>query len=443
MQPHITNLVRHLPEGIVRQIILVAVAPVLGIYAQEPVHIKALLSVCRLWRAAALPIYCSCVTVCAFADRQSMYWTRKGLSSTKARELGWQGYAREAVVVASNKPASLCALLNELRKQKDEFVKISRVKLCLVGQKTMADMPHEPRVERMTIDPGPIFSALEDALPAIRQLKIEASNARIMHTNDAPGSHDDGGNSNIDGGRRSHVESTTTYGTQTICSRIVHIDASACPALVFGETALPNLSSLKVNISGSSAEDMLALVRQQAATLVRLEVCYIRIRDCGGIVADQFGRPVVYSHTKELILDVLGAYDESELLQRTAPSGTPFPSLEHLRCASAYPFADDVLLRGALRSLRKLVIPIDASVAGWLLSESSTEGTRPLKRYARLAGVEVRIITRADAHDSRNQAIHARVLDVASQMSQLLWLRIRYPNSQVAEYKQQQQQQQQ
>ncbi|KAJ2083437.1 hypothetical protein H4R24_000817 [Coemansia sp. RSA 988] len=286
----------------------------------------------------------------------------------------------------------------------------------------------------MTIDPGPIFNALEDALPAIRQLKIEASNVRVVNAIKPPSSQSSDGDKISGEERRCLISLNSFRRTQTICNRIVHIDASSCPALVLGAAVLPNLSSLVLSISASGSENMLAVVRQQAATLVRLEVRYIRIHDCSGIVVDQIGNPVVYLHTKELVLDVLGTYDESELLQRTMPSGTPFPSLEHLRCVSAYPFANDVLLRGALHSLRRLVIPIDLSVSGWLLSENSTEGTRPLNKYVRLAGVEVRIITRADARDSRNQAIHARVLDAASQMSQLLWLRIRYPNSQVAEY---------
>ncbi|PIA16652.1 hypothetical protein COEREDRAFT_81024 [Coemansia reversa NRRL 1564] len=435
MQLHVTSLARHLPEDIVRQIILVAVVPVLGIYKQEPVNINALLSVCRLWRTAALPIYCSCITVCSSADRQSIYWARKGLSSTKAHKLGWQGYAREAVVVASHRSVFLCELQDELRKLKDKFVKISRVRLCLVGQRTMDNMSQEPRIESTTIDPGPIFSALEDALPDIQQIKIEASNARIVHAIKAPDSQENGSNSNSGAEKCSHVPSISTYCTQTICSRIVYIDASFCPALAFAATALPNLSSLVLSISGSSLEDMLAVARQQATTLVRLEVRYIYIRDCNGIVEDHLGVPVVYSRTKMLVLDVLGAFDESELHQRTAPSGTPFPRLEHLCCTSAYPFANNVLLRGALHSLRKLVIPIDVSVAGWLLSESSKESTRPLHKYARLTGIEVRIITRTDARDSRNQAIHARILDAAFQTPQLLWLRIRYPNSQVSEYK--------
>ncbi|KAJ2614624.1 hypothetical protein H4S08_001625 [Coemansia sp. RSA 1365] len=435
MQSHVTSLARHLPEDIIRQIILAAVVPMLGIYTQEPVNIKGLLSVCRLWRTAALPIYCSSITVCSSEDRKSIYWARKGLSYTKAHKLGWQGYAREAVVVASHRSASLCALQDELRKLKGEFFKISRVRLCLVGQRTMDNILQAPRVESMAIDPGPIFSALEDALPAIRQIKIEASNARIMHAIKASDIQEDGSDSNSVAEKCSRAPSIAAHCTQTICSRIVHIDASFCPALAFAATALPNLSSLVLSISGSGTENMLAVARQQAATLVRLEVRYIHIRDCNGIVEDQLGAPVVYLRAKKLVLDVLGAFDEGELHQRTAPSGTPFPYLEHLCCTSAYPFANDVLLRGALYSLHRLVIPVDVSVAGWLLSESSKESTRPLHKYAQLAGIEVRIITRTNARDSRNQAIHARVLDAAFQMPQLLWLQIRYPNSQVAEYK--------
>ncbi|KAI9473109.1 hypothetical protein BX667DRAFT_532507 [Coemansia mojavensis] len=80
----------------------------------EPVHIKELLGVSRSWRAVAIPIYCSCITICSIADRKSMYWARKGLSATKAHDLNWQSFARRAVVVVSGHGASAEEMLAEL-----------------------------------------------------------------------------------------------------------------------------------------------------------------------------------------------------------------------------------------------------------------------------------------------------------------------------------------
>ncbi|KAJ2384775.1 hypothetical protein H4S02_004659, partial [Coemansia sp. RSA 2611] len=210
-------------------------------------------------------------------------------------------------------------------------------------------------------------------------------------------------------------------------SSLTHIEVTACPAFSISTAPLPSLRVLVLNMTGTGVHDALTFTHQHAATLERLEVKYIHIRHCRGLLYNDFGQGVVYPHVRELTLDVLGAYDDSVLQHRISPDGNPFPSLQRLSCGAVYPFANNVLLRGAHHSLRRLIISIDASVVAWLLPEATS-----LRKYARLAGMEARIISRAGVHG--NMDIHARVLDAAFQVHQLHWLRIRFPNLQVAEY---------
>ncbi|KAJ2827857.1 hypothetical protein IWW50_001681 [Coemansia erecta] len=376
---------QELSGDIVRLIAREAAALPVSRFGQEPVHIQQLLAVCRLWRAVSLPVYCASITVCTSADRRALYWARKGLSSAKAHALGWQMYARQALVVVSGREAldKPCAVISALR---GVFLRISRVKLHLMT------------------NPGPAFKALNAVFPAMREMKLEATNAQILHTMDVP------------------------------ISSLTHVEVTSCPAFRLSAASaiaapLPSLRTLVLGLAGSNVSDALAFARQHAASLVRLEVKYIRVRDCAGLVLDEQNRLVEYTHVEVLKLDVLGAYDERSLAQRVAIPGTPFPSLCYLNCGAMYPFANSVLLRGALPTLRVLIIAMDMQVASWLLPDATC-----LRKYARLAGMEARIVSRAAAEDSQNLAVRARVLDAAFQAPQLLWLRIRSPNALVAEF---------
>ncbi|KAJ2158629.1 hypothetical protein GGF46_003629 [Coemansia sp. RSA 552] len=244
------------------------------------------------------------------------------------------------------------------------------------------------------LDPGPILRILEAAFPATQQIKLEASNTRISHPIMAP---------------------ISTIG------HIVHMEVSCCPAFVLGNAPMPSLSSLVMTMPSTDTAGMISLARKHASTLVKLNVKQISTLDCGRLVADEHGATTVYARLKVLTLDVLGAYSENELRQRTAPAGTPFPALVHLSCNSAYPFANDVLLRGALPTLRKLVIPADAAVISWLFPGPlhGAKAVNSLSKFLSLAGLEVRIITRAHPLDARNIAIQARILGAASQAPQL------------------------
>ncbi|KAJ2501188.1 hypothetical protein GGH96_002109 [Coemansia sp. RSA 1972] len=345
-------------------------------FGQEPVHIRALLSVCQLWRTASLSVYCSCITVCMPADRIALYWARKGLSATKARALGWHIFARQAVVIVSgrqpNVPYDAITALNSV------FRRVTCVKL------------------HATTNPGPVFSALLVAFPALRQIKLEATNTQISRTMHAPTS-------------------------------LTHMEVTSCPAFAVCAT-IPCLRSLVLNMAGTHT-NALAFARQHARTLVKLVVKHIHVRDCPMLVLDEHNKCVEYVHVQVLRLDVLGAYNPELVAQRAHVQGTPFPSLQYLNCGSLYPFANNILLRGAHRTLRVLIISIDTTVAAWLLPEATC-----LRKYTRLAGMEARIVSRADVGNTQNIAIHARVLDAAFQSPHMQWLRIKYPNSHTAEY---------
>ncbi|KAJ2124228.1 hypothetical protein IW147_001967 [Coemansia sp. RSA 720] len=311
------------------------------------------------------------------ADRTALYWARKGLPATKARALGWHIFARQAVVIVSGRQPNVP--YDAITALGSAFCRVTRVKL-----------------HAMT-NPGPVFNALHVAFPALRQIKLEATNAQISHTMHAPTS-------------------------------LTHIEVTSCPAFAVCATPVPCLRSLVLNMAGTNTS-ALAFARQHARTLVKLVVKHIHVRDCPMLVLDENNLSVAYGQMQVLRLDVLGAYDPELVAQRMCVQGTPFPSLQYLNCGSLYPFANNVLLRGALHTLRVLVISVDATVAAWLLPEATC-----LRKYTQLAGMEARIVSRADVGDTQNIAIHARVLDAAFQSPHMQWLRIRYPNSHVAEY---------
>ncbi|KAJ2845799.1 hypothetical protein IWW36_004637, partial [Coemansia brasiliensis] len=338
----------------------------------EPVHIKELLGVSRIWRAVAIPIYCSCITICSIADRKSMYWVRKGLPAAKAHGLNWQGFARRAVVVVSGRGASAEEILAELSSLAGIFLRISRVQLHLLAH------------------PESFFGALEKAFPAMRQIKLVAHNAQIFHTRNVP------------------------------ISSLTNICVTACPAFGLSIEPLTNLRVLVLNLLGSNVGDCLAFARKHSATLVSLEINYIHVRDCTSVVLDEQGCETVYKQVEILKLDVLGAYDHAMLQQRTAPVGNPFPSLKYLNCGSVYPFTNDILLRCAQLTLAKLVISIDASVVAWLIPEATS-----LSRYVRLAAIDAHIVARASVYEQQCTAIHNRILDAAFRLPQLQRLRVR------------------
>ncbi|KAJ2728187.1 hypothetical protein H4S00_001122 [Coemansia sp. D1744] len=345
-------------------------------FGQEPVHIRAMLSVCRLWRTASLSVYCSCITVCMPADRTALYWARKGLSASKARALGWHTFARQAVVIVSDRQPNVP--YNAITALDSVFCRVTRVKLLAMT------------------NPGPVFSALLVAFPALRQIKLEATNTQISHTMHAPTS-------------------------------LTHIEVTSCPAFAVGAT-IPCLRSLVLNMAGTHTS-ALAFARQHAQTLVKLVVKHIHVRDCPMLVLDEHNKCVEYAHVQVLRLDVLGAYDPELVARRECVHGTPFPSLQYLNCGSLYPFANNVLLRGAHHTLRVLIISIDTKVVVWLLP-----GATCLRKYTRLAGMEARIVSRAGASDTQNIAMNARVLDASFQTPHMQWLRIKYPNSHFIEY---------
>ncbi|KAJ1943978.1 hypothetical protein GGF37_002409, partial [Kickxella alabastrina] len=148
------------------------------------------------------------------------------------------------------------------------------------------------------------------------------------------------------------------------------------------------------------------------------------------------GNAITYPRLKRLSLQVLGAYTGSEARQRSAPLGVPFPSLEHLNCGDIYPFANDVLLRGSRATLRKLVLAVDTSVAGWILAKefdgmcSSTY----LSHFKRLHLMKFYIITKASTVTRSTQDVHNRLLHAAFKAPQLAQVRIQYPNFSIAKY---------
>ncbi|KAI7828376.1 hypothetical protein BX661DRAFT_205192 [Kickxella alabastrina] len=77
-----------------------------------------------------------------------------------------------------------------------------------------------------------------------------------------------------------------------------------------------------------------------------------------------------------------------------------------------YPFANDVLLRGSRATLRKLVLAVDTSVAGWILAKEFDAST----------------VTRS------TQDVHNRLLHAAFKAPQLAQVRIQYPNFSIAKY---------
>ncbi|KAJ2674533.1 hypothetical protein IWW42_001704 [Coemansia sp. RSA 1085] len=232
----------------------------------------------------------------------------------------------------------------------------------------------------------------------MRQIKLVAHNAQILHIRNVP------------------------------ISSLTNICVTACPAFSLSVEPLTNLRALTLNLLGSNVGDCLAFARKHAATLVALSINYIHVRDCTSVFLDEQGCEIVYKQVEVLKLDVLGAYDHAMLQQRASPLGNPFPSLKYLNCGSVYPFANNVLLRCAQFTLSKLVISVDDTVAAWLIPEATS-----LTSYVRLAAIDAHIFAHASTYD-QGKEIHKRVLDAASRIPQLQRLRIRFSNFRLIEY---------
>ncbi|KAJ1960376.1 hypothetical protein GGI12_003831 [Dipsacomyces acuminosporus] len=168
-----------------------------------------------------------------------------------------------------------------------------------------------------------------------------------------------------------------------------------------------------------------------------LHVKFVRIQACAGIIQDGDGKPVVYPRLQTLILDVLGAYDDDELRFRELPRGAPFPSIRTLVCKYAYPFANNVLLRGCQTTLETLVLAVDPQTAGWLFPDSSSsyELRYPLSQYAQLSTLEIQVITRSGSSDERIRELDGQILNGAFNAPHLNRLRISYPNTRSMLYK--------
>ncbi|KAJ1963060.1 hypothetical protein GGI12_002270 [Dipsacomyces acuminosporus] len=100
----------------------------------------------------------------------------------------------------------------------------------------------------------------------------------------------------------------------------------------------------------------IAIVRRNWQTLECVHLTKISPRQCLDLVLDPEGVSVQYPNLHTLDLSTGHFHD---IYQRTSPSGCPFPVLAHINCENAFPFANDVLLRGNRMSLKTVAIDID------------------------------------------------------------------------------------
>ncbi|KAJ1955701.1 hypothetical protein EC988_001738 [Linderina pennispora] len=366
---------------------VVPACSVLGKDIREPTQIQGMLWACRAWRCATLPLYSSTVTVRGRSDARTLYWGRRGLTSRKASSLGWSHHVQKAVIVASSMGVIADEALRELRAS------------CLFANATHAELQVFGS-DHGRVDVGGIMKAMSVAMPGLSRVDLGVRKAWVV---------------GVEG-------------------RLVqNVDLVACPAPQFPSPTV-KLKSLTIDPSGPDPQSCFALARRCASTLESLTARYIHIHDCIQLIQDSHGRSTEYPNLKHLVIDALGAYEDNALATRLAPPGIPFPNLQHLGCKSAYPFANDVLLRGCHASLLKLEIAVDAALAGQLFPPDSSEDLL-LAKCLQLRELEIQVITRSGASDDRNRMLHDRVLHLAFAAPLLSRLRICYPNSQAAEYK--------
>ncbi|KAJ1933365.1 hypothetical protein FBU59_006050 [Linderina macrospora] len=360
---------------------------VLGKDIGEPTHIQGMLWACRAWRSAALPLYSSTVTVRGRSDTRTLYWGRRGLTSRKASSLGWAHHVQKVVIVASSMGVIDGETLHELRTS------------CLFANATHAQVQVFGS-DHGQVDIGAAMKVMQIVMPRLRGVDLGVRKAWVT---------------GVDG------------------DLVQSADLVACPAPRFS-TPTVKLKTLTIDPSGPDPQSCLALARRCSPTLESLTVRYIHIHNCIQLIQDSHERTVEYPNLKHLELDALGAYEDNALAMRLAPAGIPFPSLQHLDCKSAYPFVNDVLLRGCHASLLKLAIAVDMTLAGQLFPPAPSEG-QLLAKCLQLRELEIQVITRSGASDNRNRVLHDRVLSLAFAAPLLDRLRICYPNSKAAEYK--------
>ncbi|KAI8319210.1 hypothetical protein GQ54DRAFT_44685 [Martensiomyces pterosporus] len=391
---------------------------------KEPTHIRPALWTCRLWREAALPIYSWCAAIQTAKDKEAHYWAKKSLSIQKARVLGWHRCVRRILITASSHAVASGELQAEIHSNaKGMFRNVAYAKVHIFGNATRAVGPREGGgdfVDR--IDAGQVLCALSAEFPNVREVDLEARCVEITA---------------IDSEMESLPPMTGGSAGAAVCGKIVKASICASPAPLLPAGSLLRLKSLTLDPSIPDPDLCVALARRCSAVLEYLHIRFVRMQTCMHIIRDEGGIPVAYPQLKALVLDVLGAYDDDELLLRQSPSGTPFPRLHYLSCKSAYPFANDVLFRGCQATLRTLVLAVDASTASWLfpIYKEDAGPVHPLSLYVQLSTLEIHVITRSYSSSDRNKAFDGRVLTAAFNAPQLDRLRICYPNSRVSEYK--------
>ncbi|KAJ1960107.1 tyrosine-protein phosphatase siw14 [Dipsacomyces acuminosporus] len=125
---------------------------------------------------------------------------------------------------------------------------------------------------------------------------------------------------------------------------------------ISGFQLLTNLTHITFQTDVDRAE-YIKLVTQCADTLESVDLQRVKIASAwADLVQDQWGSPIVYPRLRKLSFCV---HESSLFHYLDAPEGTPFPSLTHLSVTGGYPYANDILFRGNHKTLENLSIHLD------------------------------------------------------------------------------------
>ncbi|KAI8321808.1 hypothetical protein GQ54DRAFT_311433 [Martensiomyces pterosporus] len=167
--------------------------------------------------------------------------------------------------------------------------------------------------------------------------------------------------------------------------RSTSVSLEAMTSLVHTVTGLRHIRLAFRTISDIHVD----LVRRNSLTLESIHLSEIDSRHCLRLLIQQdaqgSNKPMVYPNVRTLEVGTDCLY---YLNQRTLPLGVPFPSLVSLNCMHAYPFANDVLLRGNSTTLESISLCVDERTLGMFaktdLFSDSNDNAYPVLRRVRI-----------------------------------------------------------
>ncbi|KAJ2160342.1 putative pyridoxal kinase [Coemansia sp. RSA 552] len=300
-----------------------------------------LLHVCHAWRATALPIMCSGCTVVTQGDdegRLSLGYSDTGKTPCVVHDLDpyYNRHVRTVRMkldythIASGTAARQleCLALDQVRMPSAYML---NVQLAFPKHCPVEGSGAEKNAQRFVAQFHRLF-------PAVRQTTVAL----------AAGAH------RADVGPMGVLMECFTGERQ----QITRLDLRSVHKAVLPAPAIRNLTMLSCRWDDRFAE-LARIIHANSQSLVELRICYFTAVGFERLVLSDNGRHITFPYLTHLSLTT-GSAADSMAPQMAAIDGiVPFPRIQRLEIDFAYPFLDDLPLRGNSSSLNRLAIHLD------------------------------------------------------------------------------------